>query len=271
MPVCCSHGGTVPPSTIRRCLSSSSTERGVPKRLRYSGERAGVEMQREQLALDQVGLGRLAQPDRDVGLAHGEVELLLGGDQRDADLGIEVEELAEPRRQPVDADAERGRHLQLAVRPLAGVGQLGARGLELHEHFVRGAVEQLALFGEDQPARVAVKQRDAELLFERADLPRHRRLRQPELLAGMREAAGLGGGVEDLQLVPVHGQRTTDDSRRITEGSPDGQTSSVSVVRPPSSDYSAATRGSASPCAARNFSASSAAMQPRPAAVTAWR
>ena len=90
------------------------------------------------------------------------------------------------------------------LRPLAAVGQLGARRLELHEHVVRGAVEQFALLGEDQPARVAVKQRDAELLLERAHLPRHRRLRQPELLAGMGEAAGLGGGVEHLQLVPVH-------------------------------------------------------------------
>ena len=166
--------------------------------------RAGMEVQREQLALDQVGLDRLAQPDRDVGLAHGEVELLLGGEQRDADVGIEVDELAEPRRQPVHADAGRGGHLELAVRPLARVGQLGARRLELHEHFMRGAVQQLALLGEDQAARMAVEQRDAELLLERRHLPRHRRLRQPELLAGMREASRLGGGVEDLQLVPVH-------------------------------------------------------------------
>ena len=95
-------------------------------------------------------------------------------------------------------------HLQLAVRLLAAVGQLGARRFELHEHFVRGAIEQLALLGQDQPARVAVEQRRRQLLLERAHLARHRRLRQPELLARMGEAAGLGGGVKDLQLVPVH-------------------------------------------------------------------
>jgi len=33
-----------------------------------------------------------------------------------------------------------------------------ARGLELHEHVVGRAVEQLALFGEDQSAGVAVEQ-----------------------------------------------------------------------------------------------------------------
>ena len=166
--------------------------------------RVGVEMHREQLALDQVGLRRLAQPDGDVGLAHGEVELLVGGDQRDVDVGIEIEELAEPRGEPMHADADRGGHLEFAVRPLAAVGQLGARGFELHEHFVRGAVQQFALLGEDQAARVAVEQRAPTAPLERRHLPRHRRLRQAELLAGMREAAGLGGGVKDLQLVPIH-------------------------------------------------------------------
>ena len=124
--------------------------------------RIGMEMHREQLALDQVGLGRLAQADGDVGLAHREVELLVGGDQGDVDVGIQLQELAEPRRQPVHADAGRGRHFQLAVRPLAAVGELGARRLELHEHFMRGAVEQFALLGEDQAARVAMKQRDRQ-------------------------------------------------------------------------------------------------------------
>ena len=163
-----------------------------------------MEVHREQLALDEIGLRRLAQPDRHIGLAHGEVELFVGGQQRDVDVGIEIDEFAEPRRQPVDADARRRGHAQIAVRPLAAVGQFGARRFELHEHVVRGAIQQLALLGQDQAAGVAMKQRDRQLLFERADLARDRRLRQPELLAGMREAARLGGGVKYLQLVPVH-------------------------------------------------------------------
>ena len=163
-----------------------------------------MEVHREQLALDQVGLGRLAQPDRDVGLAHGEVELLVGGQERDPDLGVEVDELAEPRREPVHADAGRGGHLELAIRLLAAVGELGARRLELHEHVVGDAVEHLALFGQDQAAGVAVKQRNRELLLQCADLPGHRRLRQAELLTRMGEAAGFGGSVKHLELVPIH-------------------------------------------------------------------
>ena len=169
--------------------------------------------------------------------------------KRDAHFRIELDELAEPRREPVHADARRGGDAQIAVRPLAAVGELGARRLELHEHVVRGAEQQIALLGQDQAARMAVKQRDRELLLERAHLARHRRLRQPELFAGMGETSRLGGGVKDLELIPVHDR----SSGRGGE------------------NHSAAMRGSASPCAARNFSASSAAMQPSPAAVTACR
>jgi hypothetical protein len=55
------------------------------------------------------------------------------------------------------ADAGRSGHFQFAVRPFAAVGELRARGLQFHEHFMRRAVEQFALFGENQPARVAVE------------------------------------------------------------------------------------------------------------------
>ena len=213
-----------------------------------------MEVHREQLPLNEVGLRRLAQTDGDVGLAHGEVELLVGGEQRDMDIGIKIGELAKAWRQPVHADAGRGRHAQIAVRPVPAVGKLGARRFELHEHFMRGAIEHFALLGQDQAAGVPMKQRDRQFLLERADLARHGGLRQPELLAGMREAACLGGGVKYFELVPIH-LHAFFLSQHMARGE----------------NYSAAMRGSASPCAARNFSASSAAMQPRPAAVTACR
>ena len=69
----------------------------------------GVEADREQLALDQVRLGRLAGADRHVGLAHRQVEVLVGDDQRDADVRIERGEFVEPRNQPVDAERRRRR------------------------------------------------------------------------------------------------------------------------------------------------------------------
>ena len=208
----------------------------------------GVETHRKELALDQVGLRRQAQADRHVRLAHREVELLIGGDQREVDVGIELDELAQPRGEPMHADAGRRRDPQVAVRSLAAVGQLGARGLELHEHVVGGVMEELALFGKNKSARVSMEKRDPEFLFERRYLSRYRRLRQTELFARVGEAAGLGSGVEYFEFVPVHDRFGVQQAL-----------------------HSAATAGSASPCAARKRSASSAAMQPWPAAVTAWR
>src|SRR5262245_59324643 len=125
--------------------------------------RVGMEMNREQLALDQVGLRRLPQPNGDIGFAHREVQLLLRGNQRDVDVRIEIQKFIEPRREPMHPDARRGLYLQLAIRPLPAVGELGARRFELHEDFMRGAVEQFALLGENQPARMAMKQGYREL------------------------------------------------------------------------------------------------------------
>src|SRR5207253_11204041 len=133
---------------------------------------------------------------------------------------------------------------QVTVRPLAAVGELGARRLELHVHVVGGTVQKLALLGQDQPARMAVKQRNAQLLFERGNLARDGGLRQSELLAGMGETARLGRGVKDLELVPVHEIVTTaDDGGRKSKNA---RANSLSVLCRPSSVlcYSAATRGS---------------------------
>src|ERR1700723_3028084 len=111
-----------------------------------------------------------------------------------------------------------------------------------------GAKQQVTLLGQNEAARMAVEQRPRQFLLQRADLPRNSRLRQTELLPGMREAACFRRGVKHLQFVPVH-------IRKSVAGS--------------SHDYPAAARSFAR--SARKRSASRAAMQPRPAAVTACR
>ena len=123
--------------------------------------------------------------------------------QGDANFRIKLDEFAEPRREPVHADAGRGRDPQIAVRRSRLSVSL-ARAASSFTNTSARTEQQIALLGEDQAAGMAVKQRHREFLLERAHLPRHRRLREPELLAGMGEAAGLGGGVKDFKLVPVH-------------------------------------------------------------------
>ena len=173
----------------------------------------GVEMHREQPALDEVGLRRAAQADRDVGLAHREVELLVGQDQLDAHVRVEVEELADALREPDRAEPDGRRHLEVAGRPLARLDEARPGGLEAHAHVAGGAEQEVALLGQDQPAGVAVEQRRLELALERADLPAHRRLAEVEIVAGAGEAAGFRDGVEDPNLVPVHGGPRATPSR----------------------------------------------------------
>ena len=51
---------------------------------------------------------------------------------------------------------------------------------------------------------MAMEERRAEVLFERADLPADRRLAETERFAGMGERAGVRRGLENAQLVPIH-------------------------------------------------------------------
>ena len=94
--------------------------------------------------------------------------------------------------------------------------------------------------------------------FQRPDLPADRRLAEAQRLAGMGERSGVGGRLKNPQFVPIH------------------------VASPRDAGFAADRRGvdcrlfrrlflscRAGSCAASQRSASSAAMQPSPAAVTA--
>ena len=57
-----------------------------------------------------------------------------------------------------------------AGRPVLGLGQSGLDRLKLHQHIMRSAEQHLALLGQHQAARVAVEQRHADIVLERAYL-----------------------------------------------------------------------------------------------------
>ena len=171
----------------------------------YCVEAKACSLHVEQRTPDQLALLRLAGPDRDVGRAHGDGDLLVGEHQLDADVGIELEKLAQALRDPHRAEPDRRGDLQIAGRLGGGVGQQRLGGRELVHDLAGGAEQHLALLGQHQAARVAVEQRDLELLLQRRYLPADRRLAHAQRLTGMGEAAGLGGGMKDSELVPVHG------------------------------------------------------------------
>lgn len=90
---------------------------------------------------------------------------------------------------------------------------------------------------------MAVEQLGTELRFKRGDLAAERRLARGEPARGLGEATSLGDVVEQPELVPVGAQAGTASSAAIAWAE----------------------------CAASQRSASSAAMQPVPAAVIACR
>ena len=163
-------------------------------------------MDRHQPALDQVGLRRPLQPDGDVGLAHAEVDLAVGHHHRDADVGIELGELGQMRRQPDGADADRGAQPEMAARLVAALVQRRLDHGHAARHLGGGLQHDLALLGQHEAARMPVEQRDPEMLLERADLPADRRLAQPQPVGGTGEAPSLRDGVEDADSVPIERQ-----------------------------------------------------------------
>src|SRR5262249_40529714 len=138
--------------------------------------------------------------------------------------------------------------------PVLALRKLCFRHGQLGENLMRRAIEQLALLGEYQSARVTVEQRNRNALFERADLAADRRLAEIQGPTGMGEAPRFGDSVEYAQLVPIHHSAAT-------------------LFAPPFSSAALLSGVAApiEPVSARKRSASSAAMQPMPAAVTAWR
>ena len=154
---------------------------------------------------DQLGLARLLQPDRHVRLAHRQVEDPLLEHQVDLQVRIALEQPVQPRRQPERAEAGGRGDPQLAVDLVLAVADARRRRLQPLGHRPRRLEQQLPLLGQEQPARVPAEERGVEALLQRADLPADRRLAEVQRVAGMGQAARVGHGMEDSQLVPVHG------------------------------------------------------------------
>lgn len=157
----------------------------------------------EELALDQIRLLRLTQADGAVCMPHVHVQLLVVEDELDLHVGIKLQEFLDLVGQPALAQADRRRYAQLAARLVGRLGQLHLDRFELKENVMRGAVQQFALFGQDQTAGMAMEQLDADILLQCADLAADGGLGQVQFVGRMRERSRFGSRVKNTQLVPV--------------------------------------------------------------------
>ena len=121
---------------------------------------------------------------------HIRVALPVLADQLGHD-GIERGAFGEAQRQLAHLAARRapgGLQRRVgALQDVLGAGQEGASGIV-----------------QPHAAALAVEQRRANLCFQLADLLRQRRLRHAQLLGGLREVLGFGGGDEIAQMPQFH-------------------------------------------------------------------
>jgi hypothetical protein len=87
---------------------------GFAKPLQIIRRGIDVKMHGEEATLNQVRLGGAAQADGHVGFPHGQVQFLVGQDQFDPYVRIEIQELGYALSEPDRAKADGRRDLQLA-------------------------------------------------------------------------------------------------------------------------------------------------------------
>ncbi len=157
----------------------------------------------EQLALDHLGLVGPVQPDGDVGLAHGKVELGVVEFDFELDGGIERHEFVDALGEPGGAETHGRGDEQGAGRHVLALGHLRLDRLQLPGHAMGGAEELFAHLGQNEAARVADEELEPEIFLERGNLAGNGRLGHAELFSGMGKAPRFGGDVKYTQLVPV--------------------------------------------------------------------
>ena len=142
--------------------------------------------------------------DEQVRLTPLEVGLAVALGQRDRESLVRGAEGGEARRQeprrPLIRHDPHGRAPVVTERGAAAIDR--ARGLR---HTLRERHQLLAVAREAMTVRSALEQAPAEALLELPQVTRDGRLADAQRVRGTPQAAGLGDGEEDAQIVPLHG------------------------------------------------------------------
>ena len=165
--------------------------------LRSRGERVADRQRDDQLVLpEQVGDELIAQRVRivrderalEIVRAQRVQRVFLGVlDHMDRDAGVCGAELRQHREQVVRTGRVHAADPDLPAQQPGDVLELAVQSVDLGQHALGVAEHHAALGGELDPAARAVKHVHAELLFQPPDLLGDRRLREKELVTGLRQ------------------------------------------------------------------------------------
>ena len=174
---------------VRRC-------RNQKQFLAQRGHRHQVgllDRQRQQPGVDAAAADLLHRPPRQ------------GDRQPHVQVRVDPAEVLEQRRKHVKAHGHAARQPKRAAQLARPVGNRADRLAHVQEHALAQLHEAFRRRRHPHLTADAQKQRLAQLLLEQENLAADRRLRDVQLPPARGEGAGLGDGLENLQLAKVHG------------------------------------------------------------------
>ena len=113
-------------------------------------------------------------------------------------------ELGDQAGQQVAAQGGAGAQAQLTGTETGELGQVAFGSLFQREDALGIGQQALAGFGEADAAGLAVEQGQLQAAFQFADLAGHGRLADEQARRAAADAAGLGDGEKDLEVVQIH-------------------------------------------------------------------
>ena len=154
------------------------------------------------------GFGRIVgRPDRDVGVALGEVQRLIGEHHVEAHVGAGRDEARKDRRQQVDEERVVGRDPQLPSRRDRLSRELAREPRDVFLHSLRERRHLLARGGERIAGAVPFEELHSQAFLDLAEAPENGRVIDAEVLRRAREPPRLRDRSHELEIIPQDGLR----------------------------------------------------------------
>jgi len=144
--------------------------------------------------------------NQEISLSPIQVRLAVSLHQLDGEVPMGIAQARQPRREEARRPFSRGHPYDAAPVVAEGHPPAVDRGRRVG-HALSHRHEVLATLREPMTIRGALEQSGAQALLELAQVADHRGLAEAEHTSGAPQAAGLGDGEKDSEIVPLHRAR----------------------------------------------------------------